>query len=191
MARHRKYGEDLTYGEEHRYELRELYKRDGHRLDQADRDWTEFCHACKEPLVIVEEVRDRGQDITDKATTVTRNLSKLAGVRSILMAWRTERPPEVDREIERLWARLFELYAQHPIVEFRARRLWPDRGPVETFTPDEWWHEVRIWHRDHHDTCELAQRHPQIPTVKSAQLVTAKQRSKLWSPHQRRLDGVA
>ena len=94
MSQHRRYGEDYAYSEAHRKELPLLYSRIGHRLDLCDRDWTEFCHWCKEPLGIYELVRDVGQDLNDKATTVTRRLAKLATRPAFLAAWRVERPAE-------------------------------------------------------------------------------------------------
>jgi len=157
MARHRKYGEDLTYSEEHRLALPELYGRIGHRLDMADRDLTEFCHFCKDPLLLVELVRDVGQDLRDKAVTVTRKLAQRAGLDAYLVAWKTERPPEVQREIDALNERIRELESLHPITEITVRHISPIASPqLLRMTPKEWWNWLLIVHRDHHGRCARA-----------------------------------
>lgn len=188
MAFRRKYGEDLTYAEEHRKRLPEFYGRIGHRIHMADRDWTEACCVCREPLMIIEEVRDRGQDLNDKGTTITRRLSERSEVPSILLAWAAERPENVDAEIEALWSRLMDLYSYYPITRFRVRKLYPDGSrEILEFTPEEWWREVLLWHRDHHDVCERAQNRVDIPAVRRIRLAEAKERSRLWNPRQLRL----
>lgn len=156
MARSRKYGEDLTYAEWHRNALPEKYGRIGHRIDMADRDWTEYCHYCKTPLALIEEVRDRGQDLLDKGTSVTRNLAAALKRPAYLMAWRSERPPEVDAEIEALHSRIRELEAQWPIVEFTIRPLLRRTTRLMTVTPDEWLEHLMIIHREHHAECGRA-----------------------------------
>lgn len=181
MSRSRRYGEDLTYAEEHRRRLPELYGRIGHRLDMADRDWTEFCHHCKEPLAIVEEVRDMGQDLNDKATTVTRRLAARAALPAYLMAWRIERPANVQAEIDRLNDRIRELEAAYPIVGFRARQLFPRRTALIAYTPEKWFELVLIWHRSHHETCAVAKRNRE-KAVAGERLALAKHRSPLWTP---------
>lgn len=162
MARTRRFREDLTYAETHRNYLPELYCRIGHRIDQADRDWTEYCHWCKEPLVIVEEVRDVGQDLNDKATTVTRKLAKRASTDAYLMGWHVNRPPDVQAEIERLGRRISELEQAYPIDRIKAKKLWPERTSLVEFTLDEWFKQVYLWHRNHHRFCLKARAH-EIP----------------------------
>lgn len=153
MARSRLYGEDLTYGEWHRHALPEKYGRIGHRIDMANRDWTEFCHYCKVPLAIIEEVRDVGQDLLDKGVSVTRSLATRAQLPAWLMAWRSERPPEVDREIEALNGRIRELEAQYPITGFTIRDLrQPGRQLVRLGT-DQWLEHLLLVHRQHHADC--------------------------------------
>lgn len=156
MARSRLYGEDLTYGEWHRHALPEKYGRIGHRIDMANRDWTEYCHYCKVPLALIEEVRDRGQDLLDKGVSVTRALATMADVHGYLMAWRNDRPPEVDREINLLNARIRELEAQYPIVEFTIRNLRAQDRKLTPVTPDQWLEHLLIIHREHHHECKRA-----------------------------------
>ncbi len=153
MSRTRRYGEDLTYAEEHRSALPELYGRIGHRIDVADRDWTEFCHDCKDPILLVEQVRDVGQNLRDKATTVTRKLARRAEVPAMLLAWRTERTAEAQAEIDALNRRIRVLEAAWPIVGFTARHLHPQTGRLVALTPDQWWAWLYITHRAHHANC--------------------------------------
>ena len=63
MARTRQHMEDLAYAEEHRLRLPELYIRTGHRCDMADRDWTEFCNHCKQPIAIIETMMDKDRNL--------------------------------------------------------------------------------------------------------------------------------
>lgn len=173
MSRRRKYGEDLTYGEEHRRELGHLYQRVGHRLDMADRDWTEFCHWCKQPLAIFEEIqhRPRGRDLYDKATTVTEKLADSAGIGAALFEWRTERPVDVQAQVDELNGQLRELERTWPIIGFRARLLCP-KGPVVALEPEQWWLWVLAIHRDHHRLCTKAQQNGEV-TVRLDRLQAA------------------
>lgn len=156
MARNRNYGEDLTFAEWHRKYLPEQYARIGHRLDLANRDWTEFCHHCKLPLAILEEVVDRGQNLNEKATTVTRNLAKMADVDAYLIAPRIDRPREVQNEIDQLNARIRELEAQNPIVEFHLKELYPQHSSLKSMTPTETAEFFLVLHRRHHEQCMKA-----------------------------------
>lgn len=156
MARSRNYGEDLTYAEWHRNALPEHYGRVGHRIDMANRDWTEYCHYCKTPLAVVEEVRDVGQNLLDKGVTITRHLAAALNRPGYLMAWRTERPKEVDAEINALNKRIRELEAAWPIVEFTIRRLRSRDARLEKVTPDVWMEALLIVHREHHAECGRA-----------------------------------
>lgn len=159
MSRSRKYGEDLTYAEEHRVALPELYGRIGHRLDVLDRDWTEYCNHCKAPLALYEEVRDVGQDLRDKNTGRTRTLAARATLPAFLLPWRNERPRHVQIEVDRLNQRLRALEREYPIIGFTARPL--HLGPGRRFvslTPEQWWEQVLLLHRKHHERCPRAQR---------------------------------
>lgn len=184
MARSRRYGDDVAYSEEHRWRLRELYQRIGHRIDVADRDWTEFCHHCKEPIAIIEQVRDVGQDILDKATTVTRKLAQRADVPAFLMAWRVERGLDLQAEIDRLMARVMEIQTSSPITQFKVRQIYPV-GPrkVKSLEPDDYWKHIYMLHRDHHRTCARAAANGEIP-VHGQRLSAAKGESRLWLPVQ-------
>jgi hypothetical protein len=179
MARRRKWGEDLTYAEWHRQFLPHVYPRIGHRQDMADRDWTEFCHHCKEPVAVIEEVIDRGQDINDKATTVTRKLASRADVFAALVAPRIDRPTAVQQEIDQLNSRLRELESAYPIMRFAAKQLWPNRTPLRTYLPDEWAEQLLILHRSHHHICVAARRNGEYP-VNEDRLWVAKGRSGIW-----------
>lgn len=185
MANRRRYGEDLTYAEWHRNTLAELYPRRGHRLDQADRDWTEACHFCREPLCVAEEVIDRGQDLNDKATTITRRMAERANIPGWLIAPKFSRPVEIQRRIDRLQAEVLRLEARYPITYFTVKRLWPQPAPLEQLWPDEFAAEIYLLHRDHHQTCPRAQRDD--PVWKTAELRAAQNKSKLWLPQQKRL----
>lgn len=170
MARSRKYGEDLTYAEWHRSALPKLYGRIGHRLDLANRDWTEYCHYCKKPLALIEEVRDVGQDLLDKGVSVTRNLARLAGgMDAWMLGVRIDRPREVDDEIDRLNRQIRQLEAEWPITGFTVRDL-RRRGLTKVST-DEWLEKILITHRQHHLTCAQAREFP----VKAGKLLSVKE----------------
>lgn len=179
MARSRKYGEDLTYGEWHRHALPERYGRIGHRIDMADRDWTEYCHYCKTPLALIEEVRDRGQDLLDKGVSVTRNLASLANVPGFLLAWRCERPTGVDREINELHARIRQLEAEWPIIEFTIRNLRIRESKLHRVTVNDWLENLLIIHREHHMECARAREWP----VNGVKLAAAKDAHPLHEFH--------
>jgi hypothetical protein len=180
MARSRRYGEDLTYAEWHRHALPAQYGRIGHRIDMADRDWTEYCHYCKTPLALIEEVRDRGRDLCDKGISVTRNLAAAARLDSAyLLAWRSERPAEVDREIEQLHGRIRELESQWPIVGFTIRDLLKPGCLLQRVTVNDWLERLLILHREHHQTCSRAREWP----VATEKLLAAKAAHPLYELH--------
>jgi hypothetical protein len=160
MGRKREYGEDLTYAETHRNYLPEHYGRIGHRLDMANRDWTEFCHHCKIPLLIVEEVRDKGQDLLDKGVSVTRQLAYMANLPASLLAWRTERPKHVDDEINALNKRIRELEAAYPITGFTRRNLRQRNAKLTEMTTDQWFEYILMQHREHHYICASSTEKP-------------------------------
>lgn len=185
MARRRKYGEDLTYAEWHRKQLPEFYKERGHRLAMADRDWTEWCYYCREPLALAEEVVDRGQDLTDKNTRTLEKLAERAHIRALLIAPRFNRPAHIQNRINELQAEIRSLESAYPIQAFRLRRLWPNKGPVIEMAPAEVALELLIIHRDHHSTCYRADRSD--PVYKTTALRAAKEESRLWTPIQQPL----
>lgn len=184
MARHRKYGEDLAVAQWHRNALEEFYGRLGHRLSMADRDWTEFCKFCHRTLCIWEEIRDRGQALGEKSTSITEKLAKAAHCPAWLVAAKIDRPPEVELEIAQHWDRLMELYEAYQPVSFSVRTLYPLKGSFRSLTPREFAKEILILHRDHHRTCKRAQQSPGLPPVDTARLQTAKNGSTLWMPTQ-------
>src|SRR5215471_14217129 len=100
MAYLRQHGDDYAYGEDHRLVLPKFYRRVGHRLDMADRDWTEFCYYCREPLEIYELVRDRGQNLRDKGVSVTTKLGRRSRLPAKLVAYQVDRPQDVEERID-------------------------------------------------------------------------------------------
>lgn len=167
MARRRSKREDLTFAEWHRNRLSEFYTRIGHRLDMADRDWTEFCHYCKRPLAIVEEVIDKGQNLNEKSVTVTRNLASMAGVEAYLVAPKIDRPAEVWDLIDELGKQITELEAAYPITTFSIKTIRPyhDRN-IRVFSEEEAAKFFLAIHRRHHQDCSKANQFP----VKNAAL---------------------
>jgi hypothetical protein len=165
MSRRQKFMVDPTYGLAHRDAFPSLWERKGHRTDMVDRDWTEYCQHCRQPLALFEELRDTGDNLKDKNTTVTRKLAELTEghLQAVLFAWQVERDPEVQREIDELSRRLLKLYANSRIVGFRARRLTPNGGPVVSLTPEQWWAWVANTHLDHHRVCAVARRNGAAP----------------------------
>ena len=155
MANERLWREDLTYAEQHRHEFPEFFGRHlGHRFHQADRDWTESCCACREPLMLVEEQRGGPgfKDPLDKGLTITRRLAERANVEAWQVVWFSDRPIEVQNEIAHLGRRISQLEALHPIKHFevRAIRRFTPRKMVP-LTTRQWWDWVALRHRDHHE----------------------------------------
>ena len=181
MSRSERYNaRDLTYSAAHRVALRELYERIGHRADACDRDWTEYCHFCWEPLAIYEEVRDRGQDLSDKQTGVTVRLATRAHLPAALIAWRTGRPDEVQARMDELHKELRALEARYPITGFTVRKLRPGRGEFESLAPPEHWHRIALLHAEHEIRCT------RVPLLERRRLSAARTRAlrqgELWSP---------
>jgi len=157
MARQRKFGEDLAFAQWHRNKLTSLYKRIGHRLDLCDRDWTEFCHFCKEPLALIEEVVDRGQDLNEKSVRVTRRLAERSRTEAYLLAPRIERPTEVQNEIDALQERVLELQTKYPIAYFTIKELWPSHGQLKRLEEMDCARFILSIHRAHHSRCRGAE----------------------------------
>jgi hypothetical protein len=159
MTRRRNPGLDLTFSSAHYEELPEVYRRTGHRLDVADRDWTEFCHFCRDPLAIYEEFRDVGQDLMDKGVQVSKKLAADAGIEAFAVAWRITRPADVQSEIDQLNRRVRALEALSSIAGFRVRRLAPqDSHRYVAVSTAEWWEQVRSIHGRHWHGCPGALR---------------------------------
>ena len=127
----------------------------------ADRDWTEFCGYCHRSLMLVEMFRDRpdGVDLSDKGVSVTRQLARGVGADAYVMAYLTERPKEVQAEIDQLNIRILDLTRQWPVTRFRAQLLEPHRGKAVTYDdPEDWWELVAVRHSEHHRECAKALR---------------------------------
>ena len=189
MARLRKYGESLLYAETHRHRIPELWKRNGHRVDSADRDWTEYAHGCREPLVLIEEYRDRGHNLRDKNSSMTRRMAERSHVPAYLVGWQTERPVEVDQRIAELQREALALELQYPITKITARRIWPKPTDFHVMEADDWWLHVCAHHADHYGRCERCQR--RVSPIHRQGLDDYKQRSPLWTPVQMPLLGAA
>lgn len=186
MARKRTYIEDVAYGEEHRHRLPELYNRIGHRLDMADRDFTEFCHHCKQPLAIIELVRDTGRNLLEKGVSVTTKLAKETSLHAYCVAYTLNRPPEVQKRIKELGDELMRLMTKYPISMFKVRSLNPVGRSFSTVAPDDYWRFIFSIHRNHHKTCASAIANNERP-VNGHALYKELERSGLLIPIQVRL----
>ena len=170
----------MSYAEFHRYGLPHLYKRIGHRLHFGDRDWTEICGYCSEPLALFEEVLDRGQNLNDKATTWTRKLARRSNLPAYLIAPKVSRPVSVQKEIDRLQARVLDLQVAYPIVKLTAKSLYPEAGKLVEYSPRDWLHHLWVMHREHHLTCDVARRYGEEVEIEEIQ--AARNLSQLFSP---------
>jgi hypothetical protein len=153
MAEFRKYGNDLTYAEEHRSHLPELYERTGHRLNMLDIDFIEYCHYCREPLMLVETVRDIGQNLMDKNYAITRSIAERAKLGAMILAWRVDRSPDVEERYTSLQRELRTIERTYPISNFKRRLILPLSTSFDEVSPQDWWEEIRIIHHLHHRSC--------------------------------------
>lgn len=98
------------------------------RLAMIDIDaclWVEYDDRSREPLAVIETAMDVGQ--TFKASTVTRNLAKRAGISAYCCLYRLadEFNPAASGIAD--------------IASFRVRRLWPTPSYVwRAYTPEQW-----------------------------------------------------
>lgn len=146
--------EDLSYSQWHRDYLPHLYVRRGHRFDVVDRDWSEFCHYCREPLALIETLRDVGQDITDKNTRQTVRWAEMAGKDAFIAAFQVPRPSEVQARIDALEREVRELENAYPITGFRTRQLYPrPASDVRQMTPVGWAKAIHDLHLRHYVVC--------------------------------------
>jgi hypothetical protein len=185
--RPRRFGEDYVYGLDHRERFPRQYERMEHRFSMADRDWTEFCGYgyCRKPLMLVEMFRDKpgnGADLYDKGVTITRKLAIGVGAPAYVMAYLTERPAQVQAEIDQMNRQILDLTRRWPITRFRAQLLEPHRGPVETYEPDQWWELVALTHSEHHLNCRAAQRSGDKLANPSWVQAALKRHQNLWVP---------
>jgi hypothetical protein len=147
-----------------------------------DRDWTEFCHWCREPLALYESRFDDGRVLDEKNVTVTKRTATLVGIPAFVFFELIPRPQEVEDEIKRLSRRMLEIAAAYPPTRFRARQIWPERGREVVLTPKEWADEgILMVHRAHHATCPEAQGR-ELPVGWDA-LMDVRVESRLWSPN--------
>jgi len=188
VSRPRRFGHDYVYGLEHFERFPKQYERLAeHRFKMADVDWTEFCGYCHWPHTLVEMVRDkpgRGRDLTDKGVTVTRRLARGVGAHAYVMAYLTERPADVQSEIDRLNTTVIDLSRQWPITRFRAQLLEPHRSKVFAYTPDKWWGLIALRHADHHYHCSAALRSGQQLANPEWVAWAQRQHAGLWVPSQ-------
>ena len=196
QGRRRRHGNDYIYSIEHLERFPEQYERIAHRTKLADVDWTEFCgySRCHRPVMLVEMFRDtpRGLDLSDKGVTVTRYLANGVDVPAYVMAYLTERPKQVQDEIDRLNQRVLELTRSYPIVRYRAQLIHPERSRTQEYDPGDWWSLVVLAHSEHHQRCPDA-RQSRERLANPAWLEAQRRRHgtrKLWVPRQEALAGL-
>lgn len=196
MSRPRKFGHDYVYGLDHFERFPEQYRRLEHRFSMADIDWCEFCGyaRCRKVVGLFEMFRDRpdGIDLSDKATTVIRHLARGVNAPAYVVAYLTERPADVQAEIDKLNARVLELTRRWPITRFRARLIEPRFGPAIAYTAEQWWELVAALHSEHHLECEMARRSRET-LANPSWLLNAQSRhgrAGLWAPSQPVLFGA-
>lgn len=156
-------GDDQTYARAHVEEMKKKFPRIGHHIDSLDRDLTEYCHYCKEPLELDEVVRDVGQALSQKPITLTRRVAARAVLPAKLVAWHVDRPDDVQRAIDDLNRRVRELEAQYPIDGVKVRDIVSMPGqrvdPAwHEMSPGQWWANRLALHHSHHLRCVQARR---------------------------------
>ena len=154
-------GDDQTYARAHVEEVIRKFPRIGHHLDALDRDLTEYCHYCKEPLELDEIVRDVGQSLGQKPVTLTRRLAQRAVLPAKLVAWHVERPQAVQDLIDELASQIRSLEARYPIDRIKVRDLVNAPGQRvsaewQRMEPQDWWTHRLALHRSHHAICPPA-----------------------------------
>jgi hypothetical protein len=185
-------GDDQTYARAHVEEVIRQFPRIGHHIDALDRDLTEYCHFCKEPLELDELVRDVGQPLGSKPVTLTRRVAQRAVIPAKLIAWRVARPPEVDAFIDKLNEQVRSLEARYPITQITVRDLVNGTGQRvsakwHSMAPEEWWLNRLALHRSHHAVCAAAARSTYPVNMKElAELAAYRRGSGLYVP-----DGTA
>lgn len=153
---YRKFGVDLAFSNWHRHHFEEHYERRWHVMCTADRDWTEYCYYCSEPVAILEEKLDFGQNLVDKDYGVTRRLAERSRLQAYMISPKIERPPHVQQEIDELQARVIELQTKYPIPYFSAMELWPHKTDLKRYTESEFALFIGSLHRHHHINCAKA-----------------------------------
>ena len=97
------------------------------------------------------------------------------------MAYKVDRPKDVQREIDKLGRCLMELQTRYPISGFRVRPLHPQPRVQAAYrcSSDKYWELIHKIHRDHHRVCEHAARNGEDPVDCSA-LDAANANDPLW-----------
>jgi hypothetical protein len=116
-----------------RYGIRSLVFSGWHRTlndhtTMIDIDDLEYCRRCREPIVLIENARDIGQDF--KPTIVLAKLARRAGVLAFLIYYRLSTD-------------------EQSIVSFRVRQVEPPDDVERILTPDEMAVIFDRWHTDH------------------------------------------
>ncbi len=119
--RNERYGErDLTYSQWHR------------RLDDfvtyIDIDACEYCHRCRDPLVLIELAKDVGQPY--KTTTVLRKLAVKAGIRGYLVLYKVNSSTD-------------------EIIQFKLQQVSPVWSKGKPMPPEEYANWLRQIHLTH------------------------------------------
>lgn len=130
MSREEKYGDrDLTYSLWHR-KLPEDW------LTQIDLDyivWVEYRDETREPLALIEEARDIGQN---KTTTVTAGLGQRANLPAYRLLWT---PGKIlEHNIICPKCNGTGEIATYDIVQFRTKLVYPLGGEEAILTPEQW-----------------------------------------------------
>lgn len=154
MVKQRVFLNNDIYGSWHREALPDLYPRRGEIMDVADRDWTESCHACRDTILIVEELLDVGQDLRKKATKITRKLAARAGVPAFLVATCIDKDlfNALAPKYHDLQRQIREIESQLKPTGFKVRNITKN-GPIIKLTPDEWAEKLYQFHREHQHHC--------------------------------------
>jgi hypothetical protein len=184
--RPRRHGNDYAYGIEHSERFPEQYQRIEHRFKLADIDWCEFCGYCHKPVTLIEMVRDKQQpvDLADKSTTVIGHLAQGVSIPAYVIGVYIERPAEVQAEIDQLTARILDLARQWPITRIRAQMRVPHRGPIQAYTPSQWWELVALRHSEHHELCPSARRSREVLANPAWRASAPARHRGLWVPSQ-------
>lgn len=149
----------------------ELYGRIGHHTNMVDADWEEFCFFCRTVIALGEETQDRGQNLRDKSTTITRDLAWRSGLPAFLVAWKGDPIATITAAWLTPWHD--RLMPHHPPLRY------PRMGTLLVMRPDEWLHAILILHRRHHATCpRLRSSHPLA--VRCARLAEAETTNPFW-----------
>lgn len=132
MAQDEKHGtRSLAYSAWHRMgsTKRFVAEEDARLLSQIDIDhvlWMEYDDKTKEPILLIEEAQDTGQD--NKPSTVTRNMARRMHVYALVVLWK---PASVPNPANEEWP---------DIESFRVKRIWPpsNKPGWHTVTPKKY-----------------------------------------------------